>query len=106
MAKALIKLPTTAKRGEIIEIKTLILHPMETGFRPGANGQILPRDIIQRFSCLYNGVEVFAAELHPATASNPYIAFSTVAQESGTITLRWTGDNGFDQTETVTLTVL
>lgn len=105
MARVLINVPATAKRGEVIEIKTLIAHPMETGFRPGANGSILPRDIITRFACTYNGEEVFSAELFPATAANPFLTFSTVASESGTLRFTWTGDNGFKQTETATITV-
>ena len=106
MARALINLPPTAKRGEIVEIKTLFQHPMETGFRPGPNGRILPRDIIRRFTCAYDGVLVFAADLHPATAANPFLAFSTIATETGTLTFTWEGDNGFSRTESLTLTVL
>ncbi len=105
MARTLINVPASAKRGEVIEIKTLIQHPMETGFRPGANGSILPRDIITRFTCTYNGEEVFSAELFPATAANPFLTFTTVATESGTFRFTWTGDNGFQQTETATIVV-
>jgi len=105
MARTLINVPATARRGEVIEIKTLIAHPMETGFRPGANGRILPRDIITKFTCSYNGEEVFSAELFPATAANPFLAFTTVATESGTFRFTWTGDNGFTQTETATISV-
>ena len=61
-------------------------------------GALIPRDIIRRSSCTYNGAEVFRAELHPAIAANPFIAFSTVATESGTLEFHWTGDNGFSVT--------
>lgn len=105
MARALITMPRTAKRGEIIEIRALIGHPMETGYRPDANGKTLPRDIIRSFACRYNGEQVFGAELHPAMSANPYIAFHTVATESGTLEFTWDGDNGFSQTETVVITV-
>ncbi|MES2324975.1 MAG: thiosulfate oxidation carrier complex protein SoxZ [Pseudomonadota bacterium] len=105
MARALITMPRTAKRGEIIEIRALIGHPMETGYRPDANGKTLPRDIIRSFACRYNGELVFGAELHPAMSANPYIAFHTVATESGTLEFTWDGDNGFSQTETVVITV-
>ena len=99
MARALINVPTKAKRGEIIEIKTLISHPMETGFRHAQLAASIPRDIITAFVCTYNGEEIFRAELYPAIAANPFIAFSTVATESGTIDVHWTGDNGFSATE-------
>ncbi|QJW85830.1 thiosulfate oxidation carrier complex protein SoxZ [Ramlibacter terrae] len=82
-----------------MEVRALIAHPMETGYRPGADGRVLPRDIIRRFACRYNGEVVFAAELHPAIAANPYLAFHTVATESGTLEFEWTGDRGFSQVE-------
>ena len=105
MARALINMPKTARRGEVIEIRALIGHPMETGYRPGADGVVQQRDIIRQFSVRYNGEQVFAAELHPAISANPYIAFHTVATESGTLEFSWKGDNGFSQTETVAITV-
>ena len=105
MARALLNVPKTARRGEIVEIKALIAHPMETGFRPGPNGSLLPRDIIVHFEAAYNGVVVFSAELHPAVSANPYLVFTLRAAESGTIALTWTGDNGFAQTETVRIEV-
>jgi sulfur-oxidizing protein SoxZ len=98
--------PQTAKRGEIIEIKTLISHPMETGYRTGLNGMTLPRDIIQRFVCTYNGTEIFSADFSPAIAANPYLSFFTVAAETGTITFQWSGDNGFSATESADIAVL
>lgn len=105
MKNALVNVPGTAKRGEVIEIKTLVSHPMETGYRRTQVGAAIPRDIIRSFVCTYNGAEVFRAELHPAIAANPFIVFSTVAIESGTLTFHWTGDNGFSVTETADLIV-
>ena len=105
MASALINVPARAKRGEIVEIKTLISHVMETGYRRTQLGAPIPRDIIRRFVCTYNGAEVFRADLHPAIAANPFIAFSTIAIESGTLTFQWTGDNGFSVTESASITV-
>ena len=105
MASVLVNMPKTAKRGEVIEIKTLISHPMETGFRPGPNGRMIERDIITKFSCLYDGEEVFALAMTPAIAANPFIAFSTVATQSGTLVFRWTGDHGFTVEERASLTV-
>ena len=65
MARALINVPPKAKRGEVIEIKTLISHPMETGYRPKGDGTFFPRDIIQKFVCTLNGEEIFRADLYP-----------------------------------------
>lgn len=105
MARALINVPAKAKRGEIISIKTLISHQMETGFRYSTVGERIPRDIITTFVATYNGTEVFRAQLYAAIAANPFITFHTVATESGTIELKWTGDNGYAATEQVKITV-
>src|SRR5437660_7820730 len=105
MARALINVPARAKRGEIIELKALISHLMESGYRVGTNGALIPRDIITLFSCTYNGEEIFRAELSPAIAANPFIAFFTTATESGTFTFRWSGDNAFSTIETAAITV-
>ena len=105
MARVLINVPARAKRGEVIELKTLISHPMESGYRVGTNGALIPRDIITLFTCTYNGQEIFLAELSPAIAANPFIAFFTTATESGTLAFRWSGDNGFSATETAVITV-
>jgi sulfur-oxidizing protein SoxZ len=105
MSRVVVNLPQRARRGEVIEIRTLAGHVMETGFRRTQMGELVPRDIITRFTCTYNGVEVFSAELHPAVAANPLIAFSTVATESGTLEFRWSGDNGYSAAYTASITV-
>jgi sulfur-oxidizing protein SoxZ len=105
MARALINVPKAAKRGQVIEIKTLISHIMETGFRHNDVGQPIPRDIITDFVCTYNGEQIFRADLYPAVAANPFITFFTVATESGTIAFEWNGDNGFHETASVQIMV-
>jgi sulfur-oxidizing protein SoxZ len=104
-APALIHLPKKAKRGAVIEIRTMISHPMETGYRRSSTGEALPRDIITAFACLYNGVEIFRADLYPAMTANPFLIFHTVAAESGTLVFKWTGDNGFSAEERVKIEV-
>jgi sulfur-oxidizing protein SoxZ len=105
MTSILVNVPKTAKRGAVIEIKTLISHPMETGFRPGTNGRLIPRNIITRFTCEYDGEQVFMLDLTPAIAANPFIAFTTVATQSGTLKFLWIGDNGFSAEESASITV-
>jgi sulfur-oxidizing protein SoxZ len=105
MARALVNVPATARRGSIVEIKALVAHPMETGFRVDDAGAAIPRNIITRLVCTYRGEEIFSADLFPAMTANPFVAFSTVATESGEIVFTWTGDNGFEQTETATIAV-
>jgi sulfur-oxidizing protein SoxZ len=105
MARTLVNVPPKAKRGQIIEIKTLISHIMETGFRRTETGEPIPRDIITDFTCTYNGEEIFRADLHQAISANPFITFFTTATESGTLTFRWTGDNGMEETAQAKITV-
>ena len=105
MTQVLINAPKTAKKGEVIELKALILHPMETGFRPGTNGRIIPRNIIERFTASWNGAEIFRMEFSPAIAANPFVSFFAVAAEGGKITFRWTGDEGFVAEHQVAITV-
>ena len=88
MASALINVPAKAKRGEIIEIKTLMSHIMETGYRHTADGEVVPRDIITSFSCRYNGIEIFRADLFPAIAANPFITFFTIGDRERQIRIR------------------
>src|SRR4051812_28186121 len=105
MARALINVPAKAKSGEIITIKTLIQHVMETGYRVGIIGSKIPRDIIHEFTCTYNGEQVSRAELYQAIAATPFITFTTIATVTGTFEFKWPGDNGFIATETAAIVV-
>jgi len=105
MARALINVPRKARRGEIIEIKALLSHPMETGYRRDNVGNLIPRDIINRFTCVYNGTEVFQADLFPAVAANPFLSFFTVATESGTLEFQWVDEHGNSQTSTAIIEI-
>ena len=105
MAVARIDVPKTAQRGEVIDIRTLISHTMETGYRRDYLGKPLPRDIITGFTCMYNGAEVCRAVFHPAISANPYLAFSVIATASGTLQFTRTGDNGFTFPESAAISV-
>jgi len=92
--KPRLKVPKEAKKGEIIEIKTLLSHPMETGLRKDQAGNVIPRKILNKFTCEFNGKPVFSADLEPAVAANPYIQFNAKVDESGTFKFTWTDDDG------------
>ena len=79
MATIRIAAPATARRGEVIELKAMIRHPMETGYRRDINGEQIPEDILDRFECRYNGEVVFAADFFRAVAADPFLAFYTTA---------------------------
>lgn len=89
-----VKMPATAKAGEIIEIKTLITHAMESGQRKDGDGNAIPRQILHTFRAEFNGELIFEAALEPAISTNPYIAFNMRVAESGTVLFTWTDDDG------------
>jgi len=91
--KPRLRVPTTAKKGEIIEVKTLITHPMENGQRKDAAGKVIPRLIVNSLKVTYNDQPVLNATLEPAIAANPYLAFFLKVEESGTLKFTWTDDN-------------
>jgi sulfur-oxidizing protein SoxZ len=105
MGAAIVRVPARARVGEVIEVSAMVAHPMETGFRTGDGGQVVPRNIVTTFSCRYDGVEVFRADLFPSVTANPYIAFTTVATRSGTFSFRWIDDTGAVVTETASIVV-
>lgn len=103
--RALVQAPTTAQRGQVILIRATIGHAMETGYRRGSDGKMLPRDLIRRFTCTWQGAPLFGANFHAAMSANPYVAFHLRVMESGTLVLNWVGDNGFAHTRSHTITV-
>lgn len=105
MPKARIHIPETVKRGQVFEIRLLIRHPMETGFRYNNVGQKIPKNIVHTVTCRYNGKEIFRAELFPGIAANPYFSFFTTAESSGELECVWTDDAGVTGSERVAITV-
>lgn len=94
-SNAVVRLPDKARRGEIFEIRALVRHEMETGFRHTEHGIRVSRDIIREFACTYNEEEVFRAVLHPGVSANPLLIFYCRAVKSGDLEFRWIGDNNY-----------
>ena len=105
MGTARVRMPESAKRGEVFEIRTMVQHPMESGFRLDNRGKEIPRHIVESFVCNYNGKEIFRATLHPAVSTNPFFTFYVVAAESGELSFTWQDDQGGVATATQRLTV-
>jgi sulfur-oxidizing protein SoxZ len=103
MGQPRLRLPQQIRIGETIEVRTLISHIMETGQRRNAEGQVVPRDIIKSFVCRLDGREVFAMDLAPAIAANPFIAFPLKVEGPGTLELVWTSDAGEQRRATAQL---
>lgn len=89
-----VQVPSAATKDEIFQVKAIISHQMETGLRKDSEGNIIPRLIINKFVCRYNGVDVFVADLHEAVAANPYFEFYLRATESGRLEFDWQEDGG------------
>lgn len=103
--KPRIKLPKDANKGEIIQIKTLVAHIMESGQRRDKDGKIIPRMIINNFLCTFNGTPVFSCGLESAIAANPYLQFSAKVEESGTFRFSWIDDDEATMTAEEKITV-
>jgi len=94
MAKPRIKVPKKAAAGDVVTIKTLISHKMESGQRKDKEGKVIPRKIINKFTCEFNGNEVFACDIDPAVSANPYFEFKAKVNEAGTFKFTWVDDDG------------
>jgi len=92
--KPRIKVPQEAHRGETIEIRTLLPHAMENGLRRDENGNLIPRRIINRFTCTFDGRPVFSADFGTSIAANPYLQFTAKVDQSGTFRFSWFDDDG------------
>jgi sulfur-oxidizing protein SoxZ len=103
--RVLLNVPKTAKKGEAIEVKILISHPMESGQRRNEEGQLAPRMIINDFRCTYNGALVLHLALFPAIAANPFFSFAAKAEATGALEFSWVDDSGAAQTETAHIEV-
>ena len=97
--KPKVRVPKTAAAGDTIALKTLISHPMESGQRKDADGNVIPRQIINRFTCDFNGQNVIDITMEPAISTNPYFEFETKVPEAGTFTFTWYDDDGDVYTE-------
>jgi sulfur-oxidizing protein SoxZ len=89
-----IRMPSTAKAGEVVEVKTLISHEMESGQRKDAAGKVIPRKIIKQFVATFNGKEIMRVDWHPAISANPYQSFFVRVPETGTFVFQWIDDDG------------
>ncbi len=89
-----VRVPATASVGEIISIRTLLTHPMHSGQMTDANGDAIPRHIVNLFRCTFDGEPVLEMDLQTSFAANPYIEFTARVPRSGTFEFAWHDDNG------------
>ena len=89
-----VRIPSGIRPGDVIAVKTLISHPMESGQRKDAAGKAIPRRIVNALRVTFHGREVFSAALEPAIAANPYVAFHVRVDGPGTLEFTWTDDDG------------
>ena len=92
--KPRVKVPKTAAAGDVITIKTLISHKMESGNRKDKDGNKIPRSIINRFTCDFNGTSVIDMTMYPAISTNPYVEFQAKVDASGEFKFTWYDDDG------------
>ncbi len=104
-AKPRVRVPKTASVGEVVTIKSLISHRMESGQRKNADGTVIPRSIINRFTCDFNGVNVIDVAVDPAVSTNPYFEFDAKVDASGEFKFTWYDDDGSVYEDTASITV-
>ena len=102
---ARIQVPQNARKGEVIEVRLLVQHPMETGYRYDDSGKPIARNVITQLVCRYNGEEVLRADMTQGIAANPYLQFYTVAEASGEIEVSWVDDEGVKGSERQAISV-
>ena len=105
MPNTRIKVPVTAKAGDTVEIRAMIMHPMENGYNYDSQGTTIPVEIIADFVCRYDGEEVVRIQLHPGLAANPYFSFYLTATRTGPVEFTWTDQDGTITTNSATLLV-
>ncbi len=105
LGRGRVRVPERAAKGEIVEIRAMVEHPMESGFRVDNMGRTIPRHIVESFTCTYGGSEVFRVRLHPAVSTNPYFVFYVVATMTAELVFTWTDDQGGTATEKAVLAV-
>ena len=101
-----VQVPPSVRRGEAFEVRVLVQHPMETGFRRDMNGRAIPLNVLDHVTCRYGGREVFSAKLGSGVAANPYIAFYVTANESGSLVVECSDDRGEKGSFTATVSVV
>jgi len=101
-----VQVPQSVRRGEVFEVRVLVQHPMETGFRRDMNGRAIPLNVLDHLSCRYGGREEFSATLGSGVAANPYVAFYVTADASGPIVVEWSDDKGEKGNFTTTVSVV
>ncbi len=101
-----VRVPPRARRGEAVQIRTMLKHPMESGFRYDAVGKPIPRHIVVDFTCTYNGEEVVRVKLFPAVSTNPYFTFFATAVDSGELVFVWRDDRGNEWSDRAAIEVV
>ena len=100
-----VQVPSSVRKGEPFEVKVLVQHPMETGYRRDLNGQAIPTHIVDKLVCRLGEREVFSAEFGTGIAANPYLQFYAVADAPGELVVEWSDDRGAQGRATATVNV-
>lgn len=81
-------------KGDVVTVRAMVQHPMETGLRKQASGELIARNIINTFTLELAGQPLFTWRPETAVSPHPYLEFRFVASAGGELTLRWTDDRG------------
>ena len=87
-------------QGDVADIKILMNHPMETGRRKEASGEIVPLHIIQQVTATLNGKTVLDAQWGPSVSKNPFLGFRVKGAKVGDeLVVTWIDNKGDKRTD-------
>jgi sulfur-oxidizing protein SoxZ len=91
---ARIQLSSPVRRGQPVQVRLLVQHPMETGFRFDFSGNAVPKNIIHSLQADYGGHTVFRAKLGSGIAANPFLQFWVLPEDSAELRVQWQDEQG------------
>jgi sulfur-oxidizing protein SoxZ len=94
MALARLLVPERVAIGDVITVRLLIQHNMETGYRQDMDGRVITRNVIRLVRCKLGSIEVFVAEPSSGISANPYFEFTVRVAQAGDWLVQWQDDAG------------
>ena len=94
MNRVRVQWPDKISAGDVVKVRMLIQHPMDTGYLQDFSGKLVPRNVIQSLTCTLGGQEVFRVVPSSGVSANPYFEFFVRATNTAEFKIEWTDDKG------------
>ncbi len=103
---ARVQWPDRIAPGDVVKVRLLIQHPMDTGYLQDLQGKLVPRNVIRQLTCTLGKQEVLRVEPSSGIAADPYFEFYLRADQTAEFRAEWQDDRGFQGVLVQTLKVL